>query len=92
MSESAAGRGYVVPTGKRGPCFGVQYEISHGVTKVVESNGAALKLETASARIATLDSDHPIPLGDFDLVVNDAIIRLKHVNDDPEWLVLSSRA
>jgi hypothetical protein len=92
MSQSAAGRGYVVPTGKHAPCFGVRYEISHNVTNVVKSNGIAVKVETASAQIATLDSNHAIPLGDFDLIVNDEIIRLKHVSDDPEWLVLSSRA
>jgi hypothetical protein len=29
-------------------------------------------------------------LGDYDLLVGEEILRLKHVASDPEWLVLSS--
>jgi hypothetical protein len=31
-----------------------------------------------------------IALGDYDLHVGEEILRLKHVADNPEWLVLSS--
>jgi NADH:ubiquinone oxidoreductase subunit C len=33
-----------------------------------------------------------IPPGDFDLLADNKILRLKHTTNDPEWLVLSSNA
>jgi hypothetical protein len=38
------------------------------------------------------EADQRIDLGDYDLLVGEEIVRLKHIAGDPEWLLLSSNA
>jgi hypothetical protein len=55
------------------------------------NNGPSLRQKATVHSIAA-EAGQQIGLGDFDLLVGDEIVRLKHVASDPEWLVLSSDA
>jgi hypothetical protein len=92
MCQSGNGRGVLLPSRKHSPAIGVKYEITHFIAEMKESNGMPVRQNRAAVRSLSDDKGQPIPLGDFDLIINDEIIRLKHVDDDPEWLVLSSQA
>jgi hypothetical protein len=81
----------LVPTGKHAPALGVDYEISH-VSETKEFNGIAVKHRRAAVQFVAERQGQPIPLGDYDLVIGNEIVRLKHIAGDPEWLVLSSNA
>ena len=85
------GKGRLVPTGKRGPVTYVSYKIGHQLVETTNSNGSFLRQKAIVHSIAAEAGQH-IGLGDFDLLVGDDIVRLKHVASDPEWLVLSSDA
>ena len=84
------GKARLVPTGKQGPVIYVSYKISqHLVGETSPSH--FMRQKTVVHSIAAEAGQH-IALGDFDLLVGDEIVRLKHVASDPEWLVLSSDA
>jgi hypothetical protein len=92
MCQSGLGKGILVPTGKHAPALGVDYEISHYIAETRMSDGVVIKHKRAAVQFLTENNGQPIPLGDFDLVIGNEIVRLKHIVDDPEWLVLSSDA
>jgi hypothetical protein len=85
------GKGRLVPAGKRGPVTYVSYKISHQLVETTNSNGSFLRQK---AIVHSIDAEvgQQIGLGDYDLLVGEEIVRLKHVDDDPAWLVLSSNA
>jgi hypothetical protein len=85
------GKGRLVPTGKLGPVLYVSYKVSQHLVQMTGSNGSFLKRK---AVVHSIDAEagQQIGLGDYDLLVGDEIVRLKHAGGDPEWLVLSSDA
>ena len=83
------GKGRLVPTGKGRTGIDVSYKISQQLVETTDSNGSFLRQKAIVHSIAAEAGQH-IDLGDFDLLVGDEIVRLKHIADDPEWLVLSS--
>ena len=85
------GKGRLVPTGKLGPAIYVSYKISQQLVETKDSNGSSLRQKAVVHSIAA-EPGQNIGLGDFDLLVGDDIVRLKHIASDPEWLVLSSDA
>ena len=85
------GKGRLIPTGTRGPAIYVSYKISQQIVETTDHNGPSLRKKAIVHSIAA-EAGQQIGLGDFDLVVGDDIVRLKHVASDPEWLVLSSDA
>jgi hypothetical protein len=86
------GKGKLVPTGKSEPTFDVSYGISHHVSDVNDLDELFVSQKKAIVHFIACDSGGPVPLGDFDLLVGDEILRLKHTGNDPEWLVLSANA
>ena len=91
MILDGQGKGRLVPTGRREPALDVSYKISH-----VFSAKTALRSEPPRKAVVDCiimgDPAEHIPLGDFDLLVDNKILRLKHIANDPDWLVLSSNA
>jgi hypothetical protein len=85
------GKGRLVPTGKLGPAIYVSYKISQQLVETKDSTGSFLRQKAVVHSIAA-EPGQNIGLGDFDLLVGDDIVRLKHIASDPEWLVLSSDA
>jgi hypothetical protein len=85
------GKGRLMPTGKPGPVIYVSYKISHQLVETTSSNGSFLR-QKAVVHSIDAEVDQPIGLGDYDLLIGDEIIRLKHIADDPAWLILSSNA
>ncbi len=83
------GKGRLVPTGKRGPVTYVSYKIGHQLVETTNSHGSFLRQKAIVHSIDAEVGQH-IALGDYDLLVGDEIVRLKHITGDPEWLVLSS--
>jgi hypothetical protein len=83
------GKGRLVPTGKRGPVTYVSYKIGHQLVETKNSNGSFLRQKAIVHSIDAEVGQH-IALGDYDLLVGEEIVRLKHIAGDPEWLVLSS--
>ena len=81
MKATGKGTGKLVPTGKSEPKIDVAYDISHRAT------------ETCSLpevhEIASLKGEK-LPYGDCDLLVGSEILRLRHCDHGPEWLVLST--
>ena len=92
MCEPGIGKGLLMPTGKHFPVIDVRFEISHRIAETNANNGSVVKQKRATIHCEAEGSGQQLPLGDFDLVVGDEIIRLKHTADHPEWLVLSSTA
>jgi hypothetical protein len=87
--ELGYGTGRLVPTGKQAPAMIVSYQISHQMVETKDSKGSFLRQQAVVHSIAP-PAGQNIALGDFDLLVGDQMVRLKHVANDPEWLVLSS--
>ena len=87
--ELGYGTGRLVPTDKRSPAMIVSYQISQQMVEAKNSNGSFLRQQAVVHSIAP-PAGQNIALGDFDLLVGDQMVRLKHVANDPEWLVLSS--
>jgi hypothetical protein len=85
------GKGRLMPTGKRGPVVYVSYKISQQLVQTTDANGSFMRQKTIVHSIDA-EADQKIGLGDYDLLVGDEILRLKHIAGDPEWLVLSSNA
>jgi hypothetical protein len=83
------GKGRLVPTGKLGPAIYVSYKMSQQLVKTSDANGSFLR-ERAIVHSIEPEPGQTIALGDFDLIVGGEIVRLKHIPDDPEWLILSS--
>jgi seryl-tRNA(Sec) selenium transferase len=83
--EQGYGKGKLVPSGKWAPEIAVNFQITR------QANGSSPTPRTVVASMAA-EAGHPIALGDFDLLVGQRIVRLKHVANDPEWLILSSDA
>jgi hypothetical protein len=85
------GKARLVPTGKGGPVTYVSYKISHQLVETTSPNGSFLRQK---AIVHSIDAEvgQQIGLGDYDLLVGDEVVRLKHVAGDPGWLVLSSNA
>ena len=92
MYQSGPGTGILVPTGKHAPAVGVDYEISHYFSETKEFDGRAIKYRRAAVEFVAERQGQPIPLGDYDLIIGDEVVRLKHIAGDPAWLVLSSNA
>jgi hypothetical protein len=85
------GKGRLIPTGKRGPAIYVSYKISQQFVETTDANGSFRRQKAVVHSIAAEAGQH-IELGDFDLLVGEEVVRLKHIASDPEWLVLSSDA
>jgi hypothetical protein len=83
------GKGRLVPTGKLGPALYVSYKISQQLVRTTDANGSFLR-QKAVVHSISAEPGQNIGLGDFDLIVGEEIVRLKHIASDPEWLVLSS--
>jgi hypothetical protein len=83
------GKGRLMPTGKRGPVVYVSYKISQQLVQTTDASGSFMRQKTVVHSIDA-EADQKIGLGDYDLLVGDEILRLKHIAGDPEWLVLSS--
>lgn len=83
------GKGRLVPTGKLAPAIYVSYKISRQMVEANDPNGSFLRQK---AIVHSIDAEpgQNIDLGDFDLIIGDDMVRLKHIGSDPEWLVLSS--
>ncbi len=92
MAQDGSGRGRLVPTGKSAPSLDVKYEIFHRFLESNLLNGLVTSRKMAVVRSISCDNGQAVPLGDFDLLFDKEIIRLKHISSDPEWLVLSSNA
>jgi hypothetical protein len=85
------GKGRLKPTGKQGPVVYVSYKISQQLVRTTDAKGSFLRQKTVVHSIDA-EADQKIGLGDYDLVVGDEVLRLKHIAGDPEWLILSSNA
>jgi hypothetical protein len=85
------GKGRLMPTGKRGPVVYVSYKISQQLVQTTDANGSFMRQKTTVHSIDA-EADQQIGLGDYDLLVGDEVLRLKHIAGDPEWLILSSNA
>jgi hypothetical protein len=85
------GKGRLMPTGKRGPVVYVSYKISQQLVQTTDAKGSFMRQKTIVHSIDA-EADQKIGLGDYDLLVGDEILRLKHIAGDPEWLILSSNA
>lgn len=90
MIQDQRGNGIVVPTGKHEPEMAVRYDIANDVVWREGPNGEAVKSHRAIVHCLESNDGADIPQGDFDLVDEGKLIRLKHISDDPEWLVTSS--
>lgn len=89
--QQGYGKGTLVPTGKHSPAIDVRYQISLQPVEVKEADGSFLRHKATVHSIVEV-AGNSIALGDFDLLVGDQLVRLKHVAQEPEWLVLSSSA
>ena len=85
------GKGTLVPTGKHSPAIDVRYQITLQSVEVKEPHGSFLRQKAVVHSIIEV-AGRRIDFGDFDLLVGDQLVRLKHIANDPEWLVLSSSA
>jgi hypothetical protein len=85
------GKGRLMPTGKRGPVVYVSYKISQQLVRATDDNGSFMRQKTVVHSIEA-EADQQIGLGDYDLLVGDEVLRLKHIAGEPEWLILSSNA
>lgn len=85
------GKGRLVPTGKGGPAIYVSYKISQQFVEAKDANGSYRRQKAVVHSIAA-EAGQRIELGDYDLLVGEDVLRLKHIDSDPEWLVLSSDA
>jgi hypothetical protein len=90
-AKEGSGKGKLVPSGKWAPSIDVRYQISQQLVEATDANGSFLRPKAVIHSIAA-EAGQQIALGDFDLLVGDQIIRLKHVADHPEWLLLSSNS
>jgi len=89
--ELGYGKGRLMPTGKRGPVVYVSYKISQQLVRTTDANGSFLRQKTVVHSIDA-EADQQLGLGDYDLLVGEEILHLKHIAGDPEWLILSSNA
>ena len=89
--EFGYGKGKLVPTGKIGPAMYVSYKISQQMVKTNDVHGSSMR-EKAVVHSIEAEPGQNIQLGDFDLIVGEEILRLKHIASEPEWLILSSNA
>jgi hypothetical protein len=91
MDRNTYGKGRLVPTGKWEPSIDVSFQISQKMLATRDSNGLSVRKNPVIHSIAA-EAGQPIALGDFDLLVGNELVRLKHIATEPEWLVLSSDA
>jgi len=89
--EQVYGKGTLVPTGKHAPALTVNYQIGKQMVEIKEASGSFLR-PRAIVHSISCEAGEMIGLGDFDLLINGQVVRLKHVANQPEWLVLSSNA
>lgn len=73
-----------------GPALDVSYKISHVFSEITALRSQPWR--KAVVHYIMCDPAEHIPPGDFDLLADNKILRLKHTTNDPEWLVLSSNA
>jgi hypothetical protein len=92
MCLDGRGNGLLKSSDRRVPTVSVVYEISHHQSGSGRPNGLSVVQKVASVRIVDAEDGKSFPLGDYDLLVGSEIVRLKHVAEDPKWLVLSSTA
>jgi hypothetical protein len=81
MRAEGKGTGKLVSTGNSEPQIDVKFDISH---KSVESCSVPEVNEITSL------SGEKLPFGDVDLLAGTEILRLRHCDHGPEWLVLST--
>jgi len=74
------------------PALDVSYDISLEDFETKVATAGTVKLKKVIVRNISCDGGQPISIGEFDLLVGDKMIRLKHIATDPEWLVLSQYA
>ena len=92
MIQDGEGNGILVPTGKLEPALEVSFDISHEGVETTSSGGPAESPGTAIVHFISCHDGQAIPAGDWDLLIGDHLLRLRHMTSDPEWLVLSSNA
>jgi hypothetical protein len=88
--EQGLKTGTLVPSGRRSPAINVSFQISQQMVQARDGNDAPRPRPVVHSISA--EAGQPIELGDFDLLVGKELVRLKHVANEPEWLVLSSNA
>jgi hypothetical protein len=81
MRANGKGTGKLVPTGKSEPEIDVTFDIWH---RSLENCSVTEVNEIASLK------GEKLPYGDCDLLVGTEILRLRHCDHGPEWLVLST--
>jgi hypothetical protein len=89
MKADGQGKGKIVPTGKSGPMIDVVYDISHKRMKTDAPSGQVTEGSVTVINHIVSASGETLPWGDCDLVVGEEILRLRHCETGPEWLVLS---
>jgi hypothetical protein len=82
--------GTLVPSGRRSPAISVSFQISQQMVQARDGEGGFKPRPVVHSMAA--EAGQTIGLGDFDLLVGSELVRLKHVANEPEWLVLSSNA
>ena len=92
MIQDGEGYGILVPTGKSDPAWEVSFDIRHEEVETKSPDDQAVKRRIAIVRLICCRDGQPIPAGDWDLLIGDHLLRLRHRTADPEWLVLSSNA
>jgi hypothetical protein len=90
MSIAQAGKGQLVRTGRSSPRFVVDYKIGFA-----SGQRQGTREPLANPRRPFIDSvesedGQELPMGDCDLIVGKQLIRVRHSDRDPEWLILSS--
>jgi hypothetical protein len=92
MIQDGEGNGILVPTGKPEPALEVSFDISHEEVETKSPGDRAVKHRMAIVHFICCRDSQSSPSGDWDLLIGDHLLRLRHTNSDPEWLVLSSNA
>ena len=84
--------GKLLPTGKTAPERKVQFTMSHKIEEHSASASQRMQHTQPIVHQISCEDGQSLPPGDYDLIVGETLIRLKHKAGNPEWLVLSSNA
>lgn len=95
MTQDGYGSGKLVPSGHSEPAIDVTFNISRAVAERPGPHGERVQWQKATVHSLETSVADSIPNGDFDLLADGGLLRLKHVPADPtlnlsRWLVLSS--
>ena len=90
MKANGQGKGKIVPTGKSEPRIDVEYDIGHKPIQTQESKAPVPRFSMPIVHsITPLNEGETLPMGECDLLIGDELLRLRHREQHPEWLVLS---